>query len=198
MNHELARRRSNYAMTNAARQPVHAVQFYETDRFLIESLAAYVGEGLAAGDAGVVIATAAHCAALESRLHDLGHDIAAAREDGRYIAVDAAEMLSQVMVDGEPSPPRFIEAVSGTIIRARGERRPRHVRVFGEMVSLLWADGQQDEAMAIESLWNDLARSMVFALVCGYWVGLFPDADRPSAALLNIAAAHRQNTALDG
>lgn len=180
-------------MTNAPRHSVHAVQFYETDEFLVESLAAYIGEGLAAGDAAVVIASLSHRAALDGRLKSRGLEIKAARASGGYVPIDGVEMLSRITVDGQPSATRFIDLVGGTIVRAGGEGGSRFVRVFGGMVGMLWADGQQDAAMVIEALWNDLARSMSFALVCGYSVASFPDAERPSAALRNIAAVHDQN-----
>ena len=36
------------------------------------------------------------------------------------------------------------------------------------MVDVLWHRGQQDAALALEGLWNDLAASRNFALLCGY------------------------------
>jgi anti-sigma regulatory factor (Ser/Thr protein kinase) len=42
------------------------------------------------------------------------------------------------------------------------------VRAFGEMVALLWGAGNVKAAMALESLWNDLAASRQFSLLCAY------------------------------
>jgi anti-sigma regulatory factor (Ser/Thr protein kinase) len=40
--------------------------------------------------------------------------------------------------------------------------------VFGEMVALLWDEGNVGGAIQLESLWNDLGRDHDFALYCGY------------------------------
>ena len=43
----------------------HFVQFYESDDFLVESISTFIGGGLGAGEAGIVIGTAEHRHALE-------------------------------------------------------------------------------------------------------------------------------------
>jgi anti-sigma regulatory factor (Ser/Thr protein kinase) len=42
------------------------------------------------------------------------------------------------------------------------------VRVFGEMVALLWQEGNVPAAISLESLWNRLARVQRFSLLCAY------------------------------
>ena len=42
------------------------------------------------------------------------------------------------------------------------------VRAFGEMVALLWHQGNVAGAIALESLWNDLAEQQRFSLLCAY------------------------------
>ena len=44
----------------------------------------------------------------------------------------------------------------------------RRVRCFGEMVGLLWDQGNIEGALELESMWNDLAEHHDFALFCGY------------------------------
>src|SRR6266849_4327562 len=46
----------------------HFVQFYETDEFLLDSVSGFIGAGLGAGAACIVIATKAHREGLEERL----------------------------------------------------------------------------------------------------------------------------------
>ena len=50
----------------------HFVQFYETDAFLLNSLSEFIGTGLSAGEAGIVVARKAQRDGLEERLrpHD--------------------------------------------------------------------------------------------------------------------------------
>jgi two-component system CheB/CheR fusion protein len=57
------------------------------------------------------------------------------------------------------------------------------------MVALLWAEGNRDAAIRLEELWNDLARTETFALLCAYPISHFDDAGyaKPFA---EINAAH--------
>ena len=47
------------------------------------------------------------------------------------------------------------------------------VRAYGEMVDVLWKDGQTLAALRLEELWNDLADRHSFSLLCGYTMGHF-------------------------
>jgi PAS domain S-box-containing protein len=145
-------------------QSEHFVQFCETDAFLVNSLYEYIGTGLRAGEVCIVVATQPHRESLEERLKEDGLEVAAARMQGQYISLDAVAILSQVMVDGEPG--RFAETVGIIIARAADDRR--RVRIFGEMVALLWADGNRAAAIRLEALWNDLARTHSLSLFCAY------------------------------
>ena len=44
----------------------------------------------------------------------------------------------------------------------------RPVRIFGEMVALLWERGLVLAAIELETYWNDLARKLPFDLFCAY------------------------------
>jgi PAS domain S-box-containing protein len=144
----------------------HFVQFCETDAFLMHSVSAFIGAGLRAGDACIVLATKPHRESLEERLKGDGLEVTAARMRGQYVSTDAAATLSKFMVDGEPSPGRFVEVVGSMIARAaKGRRR---VRIFGELVALLWTDGNRAAAIRLEELWNDLCKTHAFSLFCAY------------------------------
>jgi signal transduction histidine kinase/ActR/RegA family two-component response regulator len=144
----------------------HFVQFYETDLSLLNSVGGFISTGLDKGDACIVVATEAHRVGLENLLRARGIDVAAATASGQFVLLDASETLSRFMVDGEPEPGRFTETV-GSIITRAGEGRPR-VRIFGEMVALLWMEGRYDAAIRLEELWNELGKSYPFSLFCAY------------------------------
>ena len=147
-------------------QSEHFVQFCETDAFLIDSVSAFIGAGLRAGDVVIVLATKPHTESLEERLKGDGLEVAAARVRGQYVSMDAAATLSKFMVDGSPEPGRFAEVVGSMIaLAAQGQR---HVRIFGEMVALLWAEGNRAAAVRLEELWNDLGKTHSFSLCCAY------------------------------
>lgn len=141
----------------------HFVQFYETDEFLLDSLHGFISTGLDAGDACIVVTTKAHREGLEERLKAKGLDLA--RHE--YISLDALETLSKFMVDGLPEPERFA-AVIGSVIARAAKSRSR-VRIFGEMVALLWIEGNQAAAIRLEELWNELRNTThPFTLFCAY------------------------------
>jgi signal transduction histidine kinase len=91
-------------------------------------------------------------------------DVKAATLRGQIQLLDAAETLAAFMVDGEPDWGKF-KAVIGPVME-RANRRP--VRAYGEMVDLLWRDGNPGAALQLEELWHRLGTIYPFALLCGY------------------------------
>jgi PAS domain S-box-containing protein len=152
----------------------HFVQFYEQDDFLQKSVGKFVSEAFQTGSAAVVIATGAHRNALENVLNEQGFDAAKLKTAGFYYSLDAAETLGEFMVGGHPDPFRFNQVVGSVI--AKASREGTRVRAFGEMVALLWAQGNGAAALALEDLWNDLAKRHSFLLCCAYAIGEFGDA----------------------
>jgi hypothetical protein len=169
----------------------HAVQFYEKDDFLLEGVSRFVASGISDGDSSIVIATKAHRTELESRLVRRGLDLNAARRRGSYIALDAADTLAKLMVGTRPDAAKF-EHVVGSLIERSIQGPPiRRVRAFGEMVALLWADGNPEGAIELEHLWNDLARRQTFSLLCSYPMQAFAGADHDQGfAAVSAAHAH--------
>ena len=153
------------------RDSEHFVQFYEHDDFLIESVSGFVGAALTKGDCAVVIATSEHRSDLQRKLTACGVDVLGAEADGRFVVLDAADTLSQFVLNGSPNARQF-EATVGQVI-ATLTKTGRRVHAFGEMVALLWAEGNRDGAIALEQLWNDLGQRYQFALFCAYPINGF-------------------------
>ncbi len=144
----------------------HQVLFYDSDSAMVAAVADYVESGLSTGEPVLAIATAAHLAAIDSALGSRGTDVPLVRASGAYLVLDAAQTLESFMVDGSPDANRFTTVLGGVLDAARGGELG--VRAFGEMVALLWRDGNVAAAIAVESLWNDLAASRQFSLLCSY------------------------------
>ena len=87
-------------MRHRPEEPVHFVQFYENDNFIIEKISRRAARALKLGGSCVLVATRPHLADLETRLYRLGMNIESLRIQGRYIALDAADTLARFMVDG--------------------------------------------------------------------------------------------------
>ncbi|HSE50681.1 MAG TPA: MEDS domain-containing protein [Gemmatimonadales bacterium] len=144
----------------------HLVQIYEDDDVFLDTLAGFAGGGLQSGDGVIIIATDTHLEALASRLIHSGIDIGAAKQQDRYIPVDAEELLSRLVFRGWPDDYLFKTGVTGLL--ARASRGGRRVRAFGEMVAILWARGQNAATVRLEHLWQGICRDERLSLFCAY------------------------------
>ena len=167
----------------------HVVHFYEHPDSVVVAADRYLGGWLTDGEAAIVVATPEHREALSRRLAAGGLDLLEMRGSSRYVELDAAATLSGFLRDGRPVGSLFREAIAAEIERARGNGARRSVRIFGEMVALLWADGNERAAIAVERLWNDLARRQPFALFCAYPIQGFVSASE-SRSFRSVCAAH--------
>ena len=144
----------------------HVVLFYEDDTQLVRTVARYLFDGLTAHEHVVAVATAPHVEAFETSLGRAGIDVAGARSTGQLVMIDAAETMSRFMVDGWPDA-RAFNAEVGELVRRAGGSDGR-VRVYGEIVALLWDAGHVAAAVELEALWNELGRDVAFSLFCAY------------------------------
>lgn len=165
----------------------HVVQFYESDAYIVEAVVAFIGAALRLGDAGIVIATEPHRAAIEERLRSDGLDLDAARAAGYYVARDAAETLAQCVEEGKADPTRFT-AVIGDLVERVALVRPG-VRIFGEMVGLLADAGEYVAAVDLERLWNKLQATYPFTLFCAYPIVCLAG-DELSTLFSDVCAEH--------
>jgi MEDS: MEthanogen/methylotroph, DcmR Sensory domain len=145
----------------------HVALFYRDE----QELAGWVNEYLlpAVTDAGgvvIVIATPVHRQSFRERLAGAGVDVAAARARGSYLELDADETIRGFMVGDRPDPAGFWQVVSPLLRQAAQAGQP--VRVFGEMVSLLWDAGLVNAAIEVEEMWNELGSQYPFSLLCAY------------------------------
>jgi len=144
----------------------HLVQFYDTEQFLVDTASEFVASALLAGDAAIVIATATHRSPIEAALRPLGIDVTVAGSADRYVAVDAAVLLDELMFDRALDVERFRDVMVPLIERAgTGGRR---LRVFGEMAALLWQAGDVASTLALERLLTDLESTHHLARLCAY------------------------------
>jgi PAS domain S-box-containing protein len=191
MSSSISSTESSKDFSPASGRPEHVVQFYQDDKFLIDAVSGFVGAALAAGDAAVLIATAAHREGVEQVLRKRGLDIGQAARQGRFIELDASETLAKFMVDGLPNEDRFKKIIGATLAQAAvsvvGERR--RIAAFGEMVNILWATGNYEAALRLEQLWNQVAREHSFSLLCAYPIAGFNSA-KHTDGFLRICAEH--------
>lgn len=172
-------------------QSSHKVRFYKDDAFLLDELSRFAGAALAAGDAVVVIATEAHRHGLTQSLQSRGFEAALAAEQGRYISLDAAETLQRFMLNGTPDAALFADVIGGVVERATeaAQGMNRCVSAFGEMVALLWEQGNAEGALKLERLWNQLEPECSLSLLCAYPMTGFSREDH-RGLFANICSEH--------
>jgi hypothetical protein len=150
----------------------HDVQFYESEDFLASSVATFLAGGIRAGQPLVVIATESNRREFIARLKEMGIDASdTSRVDVAWL--DARQTLAAFMERGMPDPEMFEATVGNVLKRVVASRSYIVVRAYGEMVNLLWNDGNVDGALALEELWNKLAERYSFNLLCAYSMSSF-------------------------
>jgi hypothetical protein len=151
----------------------HAVQFYGNDEHLFATVGGFISEGLIAGHPAIVIATPCHTAAILDELSRRLIDVDQAKRIGDLVCLDADESLATFMAGDVPDPNAFRKNIGDAIEQALGGRVRTPVRAYGEMVDVLWKKGKFDAAIKLEILWNELASTHAFQLLCGYAIGNF-------------------------
>jgi hypothetical protein len=164
----------------------HIVQLYADDGFLVRAVAHFIGTGLAAGEAGILFATPAHLGAVTERL-GAAHDVPGALARDQLVLLDADTCLAGFMADVRPDRGRFHALAGSVLARVRRAGHAR-VRLFGEMVALLWQDNPA-AALRLEALWNDLLAERRASLLCAYGLDNF-DHHLHRGPLPRITRAH--------
>src|SRR5688500_7202628 len=161
LNHDLASTSREVLPGSGA----HLVQFYDREDYLYEVVATFIGQALPVDEPVVVIATPEHRRGFTDALVTRGFDPA------RVLFSDARETMAQFMSGGMPDAQRFMSTLGGVLEQMIGGHA--RIRAYGEMVDLLWRDGNPEAAVRLEELWNDLSTLYPFTLLCAYPMGNF-------------------------
>lgn len=168
----------------------HPVVFYDRDEELYETVAARMLAGpLDAGDTAVVVATPTHRAGFDRALRAAGIDLDQVRAAGRYVELDAAELLDALLRGGQPDA-AYLEQVVAELVALAAQRNGR-LHVFSEMVTLLWDADMAVAALQLEAVGNDLLAHHDFGLICAYSLRAFPDGPATSG-FVEVCASHSE------
>ncbi|SFF26714.1 MEDS domain-containing protein [Nitrosomonas sp. Nm166] len=146
----------------------HLVQVCQNESFRAEAIAHYIKEGVLEGEGIIIFAGMALRKNVISKMEWLGLDVATLKNEGQIKFFDAEFLLLSIVVDGIIKRQAFQEVVGTPICDI--QLKYGKARVFGEMVNILWKQGQYDTAMQLGSLWNELNRKQEFSLFCVYSV----------------------------
>lgn len=144
----------------------NVVQFYENDARLADILCGLIAGSFEKGRRVIVLATLSCRQSIEKALAARGIHVPAARMRYQYVDLDAAYILSRILVNSQPDRPRF-----NAVMRDLTADVPPECRgacVFDETMALLWAQGMREAALQLETMWRELARTHGFSLYCAY------------------------------
>jgi DNA-binding NarL/FixJ family response regulator len=153
----------------------HELQVYSDEAILLGAAARFVKTAIRNGDPVLLIAGDAVRSSLFRHLQSSdGIDRVTVVQRGRYLSLDAHEMMKLFMVNGMPDPIRFDELIGGLIEAAKAPLADdRKVAVFDECAALLWAEGKTEAAFRVEQLSNKLVDRYAVNILCAYPVTNF-------------------------
>jgi hypothetical protein len=167
----------------------HIVQLYQDQQFLNRAVCRFAAGAIANGEGVILVPTAAHWEAFRPRLEAEGVDVKAAQSDGQLTIVDADELLPRFMKDSMPDAPVFLGLAADVINKARGENRYPKVRWWGEMVNVLWEQGNVAASMNLEDQFDRLAKHHEIAIFCSFVMDNF-SSDVQSRLLPRLGQNH--------
>lgn len=144
-------------------QPIqHSARFYASNTARIQGIANYLAEGLDRQEGVLLICS------VENR--DLVFKAVGrifSNEDWDKIHyLDADEALAHVLIDGVISGPAFQKHIHSRV-RSLIQKHGR-VRVYGDIVDELAADGNDNAVLDLEDEWHRALERTTFQLHCGY------------------------------
>lgn len=138
----------------------HIAQLYSHETVLVESLRMFTTHGLSRGEAVLLVLTPSHRDMLLEHLNADGFDVGQLQQDGQLLLRDAAELLACFMLNGMPDTTLFRMSVGEVVEGMKSKGAKGTVRVFGEMVDLLWKSNSTPTSVFIPFM------NAAFAVCC--------------------------------
>jgi len=167
----------------------HSVQFYVGERFAHHAIAEFFTQDGTPHDPLILLASS-------QTLQAVTHELASGRYDrtgnavDRLVFVDADAALPQIM-DGDALVPARAAQLFGDIFAGIGPLPPQAtIRLYGELVDVLYARGHKAAAIEVEGLSVGLFEiEPRLSILCGYCIDRF-ESDDDMDRLRAICEAH--------
>jgi len=170
------------AILSNPRPSEHIVYSYTDDTELTDALTLFASVGLLRGEAVILVLTAKHADLIRQRLEQEGYEVAELLKSRQLVIADAEDLLATFFLDEQ----RFNIGIGSLIDTARAVRgHTRSVRVFDEMVDLIWISNLQ-AVLRLEELGNEAIESHSVTMLCAYSLGH----GRPTSLPAPILACH--------
>ena len=148
----------------------HFVYPYTNESQFSEAVCLFISSGLRKGGSALLVMTDFHREAVCRQLQESGLDISELETRGSLICQTADELLGTFMFDGIIDEHRFKTTVGDMIEKARAASSNGEVRVFGEMVDLIWIPNPK-ATQRLEELWSQVIKLHSVPLLCAYSLG---------------------------
>ena len=154
-------------LLDGSRPKQHILQLYlcSDEAFFGRAVALFAASGLKRQEGVILVATKAHRTILSPLLESHGIDVPAAEARGQLSILDAETTLPRFMVNGMPDAAGFKKIAAEAIGRMRRSGYSR-VRWWGEMVNLLWEEGNVPAFIRLEELFDEVGRTHEIAIFC--------------------------------
>jgi hypothetical protein len=171
----------------------HIVYPYTTGSQVAEAVALFAGVGLERGESVLLVMKEAHRQPIRQRLEQRGFNLSELEATGTLVCEDAQKLLATFMFDGIIDEHRFKTTIGQMIQNAKRNGAglaDRPVRVFGEMVDLIWKSHLRSTER-LEQLWNDVIREHSVPLLCAYSLA----GSKPNALPVSLLCCHSESIA---
>ncbi|HEY3815202.1 MAG TPA: MEDS domain-containing protein [Caulobacteraceae bacterium] len=167
----------------------HIVQLYQDPDFYGEAISYFAAEGFARGDSIILVATDENWRNISGRLVSKGFDVPELFDRGQLTLLNATETLPKFMSGGMPDGGIFKPLARETIQRAKCGGKYPTVRWWGEMVNVLYEDGNGSASHRLEEYFDQVAHEETIAIFCSFLMDKY-DPRIYDDAFANVCQTH--------
>jgi DNA-binding NarL/FixJ family response regulator len=166
----------------------HEIVVCSDESVLIQSFSQFVANALEAGSPAIVVATKPQLVSISHHLTSCGLDAAAAEQSQNLFLLDVGEALSRFSSHDSLDAIRVRDQAGDMLDAAARVAHGARLAACGVCAPMLWARGKKDEAVLLESVWEDLSKAYGVDILCGYPASVFPGHDEPD--FQSLSAQH--------
>ena len=168
----------------------HIVQLYQDPHFYGEAISHFAAEGIVRGESIILVATAPNWDNISRRLTTKGLDTARLQRLGQLTVLDADRTLPKFLRNNLPHGETFKAIARSTIQKARAGGKYPRVRWWGEMVNVLYVNGNGRGSTRLEDLFDEVAHEEEIAIFCSFLMDKF-DRSIYDGPLGDVCRTHR-------
>ncbi|HEY1976882.1 MAG TPA: MEDS domain-containing protein [Candidatus Baltobacteraceae bacterium] len=167
----------------------HIVQLYQDSDFYGEAISHFAAEGLVRGESVILVATEPNWQSISARLRNKGFDVPDLFDRGQLTFLNANDTLPLFMRGSMPDGNIFKPLAHETIQRARRGGTYSGVRWWGEMVNVLYVEGNGEGSNRLEQFFDDVAHEATIPIFCSFFMDRYSPAIYEQA-FANVCATH--------